>query len=98
MENKVVDEQGMLLSDPRSDEVNWRDTVYRVIPEALKVTGDSLVADHSALAEVLNVAYGQHEFTDEYVMTTFDFFDTVSPFSSPTDAEVPESVDSLFGF
>jgi mannose/cellobiose epimerase-like protein (N-acyl-D-glucosamine 2-epimerase family) len=33
MENKVVDEQGMLLGDPRTDVVNWRDTVYRTIPD-----------------------------------------------------------------
>jgi len=97
-ENKVIDEQGMLLSDPRSNYINWRDTVWRAIPEALKQTGDTLVADQSAISEILNVAYGQHEFTDMFLATTFDFFDVVSPFAMPTDVDVGESVDSLFGF
>lgn len=77
----VIDKNGMLIHDPRSNEVNWRDTVYRAIPDAIKQHGDALIADQSPIAELMNVAFAQHEFTDEFIQHTLDFFDLVSPFT-----------------
>jgi hypothetical protein len=79
-EDGVLDKDGMLLHNPRSDEINWRDTVYRAIPDAIRQHGDSLVADQSPLSEIMNMAYAQHEFTDEFIQHTLDFFELVSPF------------------
>ena len=81
----VTDQEGMLLQDPRSNAINWRDTVYRVIPDVLKSSGDSLIPDQSAISEIMNVAYAQHEFTDEFIQTTFDFFDQISPFNDENE-------------
>ena len=81
----VVDQEGMLIHDPRANGVNWRDTVYKAIPEAITQEKDSLVADESPLCEVLNVAYGQHEITDEFLDQTMNFFEWVSPFNTDED-------------
>ena len=84
-DNNIIDNNNYLYIDPRSNKVNWRDIVYKAIPEAIKQEGDSLVADQSALCELMNVAYGQHEFTDEYLTQTLDFFEMVSPFNTDED-------------
>ena len=36
---------------------------------------DTLVADESAIAEMMNVAYAMHEFTDAGMEATLDFFE-----------------------
>eukprot|EP00980_Cylindrotheca_fusiformis_P020986 scaffold7987_cov200-Cylindrotheca_fusiformis.AAC.15 len=60
-----VDEAGFLLEDPRQSD--WRSAVRTFSGS------DSLIADESALAEVMNVAYGLHEMTREGVREGLDF-------------------------
>eukprot|EP00913_Durusdinium_trenchii_P023023 g21618.t1 len=67
-EQHLVDSQGFLREDPRH---------RRWIATAESVLGfdapDSLVADESCLAEVMNVAWAKHEFTAQFAEEIFDF-------------------------
>lgn len=58
-------QNGLLTADPRAS--TWRHAV------GLKVDGDSLVADESPLAELLNVAFARHEFTARFAAAMLDF-------------------------
>jgi len=66
----LLDDQGLLLEDPRSSQ--WREVVKARFPELLQF--DSLNADESAISEELNVAWAMHEFTGDFVRQTLDFF------------------------
>ena len=69
LENGYLDKNTYeLIDDPRLS--NWRDVVKKTLPK----NEDSLVADLSPLSELFNVAYGQHEITDEYLDEVFEFF------------------------
>ena len=82
----IIDEKtGLLTNDPRAANNNWRDIVMKSIPDAIKHENDNLLPDQSALSEILNVAYAQHEFTDEFLSQTLDFFDELSPFNTDED-------------
>ena len=61
-----------LIDDPRQS--NWRDIVKKILPK----NEDSLISDLSPLSELMNVAYGQHEITDEYLNEIFIFFNKYS--------------------
>lgn len=61
-----LDAQGKLKVDPRTSQ--WRSVVKRVIGAT-----DSLVHDESGIAELLNVAYAQHEFTARYADEALNF-------------------------
>jgi len=67
----LLDENHMLTNDPRRSD--WRSVVRDRVPEVLAF--DSLVADQSAISEVLNVAYCVHEITAERIETILDVFD-----------------------
>ena len=71
----IVDNKGMLLSDPR--ESNWRDAVLHALPDIREV--DSLVENESAISELMNVAWGNHEITDEFLDDVYDFFGLHNP-------------------
>mmetsp|Transcript_6967 Transcript_6967/g.7083 ORF Transcript_6967/g.7083 Transcript_6967/m.7083 type:complete len:187 (-) Transcript_6967:246-806(-) len=60
-----------LIDDPRQTE--WRQVARTVLPHVVP-SKDSLIADESALSELMNLAYAGHEVTDEYLDETFDFF------------------------
>ena len=57
-----------LKDDPRQSQ--WR-TIFR---KTLPLNDDNLIADLSPISELMNLAYGQHEITDEYLDETFAFF------------------------
>jgi hypothetical protein len=56
-----------LRNDPRRSD--WRSVLA---PFAASM-GDSMVADKSALSEVLNVAWGMHEMSRDLVKESFEF-------------------------
>ncbi len=66
----LLDARGELVSDPRRSD--WRSVLRPVIPASQH---DSLVADASAVSEVLNVAWAMHEFTDAYIDESLDWFE-----------------------
>ena len=61
-----------LVEDPRGS--SWREVAIRALPHVVPAT-DSLVADESAISELLNLAFAQHEITDDFLSETFDFFE-----------------------
>jgi hypothetical protein len=63
----LVGKDGFLSADPRSS--TWRDVAAKVLP----ATKDSLVADASGVSELLNLAWAQHEITDERLEEQLDF-------------------------
>ena len=69
IENQYIDKTSHeLLNDPRQSD--WRTIVFKTLPS----NEDKLIADLSPISELFNVAYAQHEITDEYLNETFDFF------------------------
>eukprot|EP00416_Gambierdiscus_australes_P025496 CAMPEP_0171066192 /NCGR_PEP_ID=MMETSP0766_2-20121228/7280_1 /TAXON_ID=439317 /ORGANISM="Gambierdiscus australes, Strain CAWD 149" /LENGTH=339 /DNA_ID=CAMNT_0011522347 /DNA_START=48 /DNA_END=1067 /DNA_ORIENTATION=+ len=66
-ESGHLDADGLLLRDPRLS--NWRGAL-RTLALAL---GDSLVADESPIAEMLNVAWAKHELVGRYTDQILDF-------------------------
>jgi len=63
----ILDKDGFLKEDPRRS--NWRTILRPVVPEA-----DSLVADRSAVSEVLNVAWAMHEMSRDGVEDALSLF------------------------
>ena len=63
----LLGKDGFLSEDPRSSA--WRDVTAKVLP----ATKDSLVADASGVSELLNLAWAQHEITDERLSEQLDF-------------------------
>eukprot|EP00040_Diaphanoeca_grandis_P018453 m.97086 g.97086 ORF g.97086 m.97086 type:complete len:337 (-) comp26946_c0_seq7:87-1097(-) len=67
----IIDADGMLVSDPR--QVPWRDCLAEdPLPE---LHSDTLVADASALSEVLNVAWAKHELYSDAAVDMMRWFD-----------------------
>lgn len=64
----------MLLEDPRRS--SWRDSLAAL---GAALGGDSLRADESPIAEVLNVAWGVHEATAEHVDDALAFLEAHMP-------------------
>jgi hypothetical protein len=62
----------LLEDDPR--QTNWRQVVAMAIPSAVPHR-DNLIADHSAISELLNVAWDMHEITDDCNIEVFDWFE-----------------------
>jgi len=69
-EEKLIDESGKLLENPRGSD--WRKCLRKF------AGSDSLVADKSPISEVLNVAFAQHEMSSEFVDEMIDFFEEVA--------------------
>mmetsp|Transcript_130217 Transcript_130217/g.243644 ORF Transcript_130217/g.243644 Transcript_130217/m.243644 type:complete len:363 (-) Transcript_130217:150-1238(-) len=67
--NGFLDDQGKLKEDPRSSD--WRSALKS--PPSVIDGVDTLAPDESAVAELLNVAYAQHEFTSRYAREALDF-------------------------
>jgi len=65
-----VDSERMLRDDPRSS--GWRAALF---PLGDSLGGDSLIADQSPIAEVLNVAWAAHEATAEHVDAALAFLE-----------------------
>ena len=65
-----IDAEDQLTSDPRRS--TWRGTVRPIVAKHGVVT-DSLVADESPMAEILNVAYGLHECTSTEIDAVLSF-------------------------
>jgi len=63
----LLDEGGMLKRDARNQ--LWHDPVAAL----LAGQEDNLVPDEGCLAELMNVAYAQHEFTSQYAEEMLDF-------------------------
>ena len=70
--NIVSPVSGLLLGDPRRS--TWRDVVSTALPHVVP-SRDSLLADQSAVSELLNLAYAMHEVTDDYLKEVFAFFE-----------------------
>lgn len=66
----LLDKRGFLVSDPRGRV----GAAWRAALKGLDVGGDSLEADSSPLAEVLNVAWARHEISSERIEETLAFF------------------------
>jgi len=62
---------GRLKYDPRSSD--WRPVATKALPSIFPGV-DSLKADESPVSELLNLAWGEHEITDEYLHETMQFF------------------------
>lgn len=60
-----------LNEDPR--ESSWREVLQTALPQYIPQF-DSLIADRSAISELLNMAWAMHEITDEFTKEMFDFF------------------------
>jgi len=75
--------EGKLKSDPRR--TDWRSTFARneAAQAAVKASNDSLVADRSALSEVLNVAWAMHELVGDHISESLAWLE-----SGGRDAEV----------
>jgi zinc transporter 2 len=71
LNNNYLDSNNYLIQDPRTS--NWRNVVRSVSNEKLLGYHDSLVADRSPISEVLNVAWGYHEITSDFIKETIDF-------------------------
>lgn len=70
-----LDGQGYLREDPRRS--GWRECLMADkggVAGWLKRWGDDLVPDRSAVSELLNVAFAQHEIIAEHMDKTLDFF------------------------
>ena len=67
----LLDSQNFLIDDPRQSK--WRGVVKRALPGV----GDTLLADQSAISELLNVAYCKHEITAEHMEQTLTFFESL---------------------
>ena len=66
---------GFLLEDPRLS--RWREVAQEVLSSEVRGK-DSLRADESAIAEVMNVAWAEHEITDEHIDETLTWFQSHS--------------------
>lgn len=69
-----LDKDGYLLRDPRRSD--WREALRKTTndaPPLVALEKDSLVADESAISEVMNVAYGMHEMTRDGVKEGLEF-------------------------
>lgn len=66
----ILDHDGFLLNDPRQSD--WREVLRPVVPSSV----DSLVADASALSEVMNTAWAMHEFTDAHLEPLLDWLNS----------------------
>lgn len=66
----------MLVDDPRH--TDWRSAVQQAMSAASAqhpaLAAQSLVADESPISELINVAWAQHEITDESIEEVLDFF------------------------
>ena len=62
---------GFLQEDPRSSEFDWR--ALPAFQSIGQQVGDSLVADASGIAEVLNVAFARHEISADQSWQAFNF-------------------------
>jgi hypothetical protein len=62
---------GLLFEDPRQS--NWREVVS-ASSAAAAAHGLPMDPDQSALSEIMNVAWAQHEFCATDIQKTFDFF------------------------
>ena len=67
----LLDAEGLLVEDPRRS--RWREALRRAgaVPDEAR---DALQADASPLAEALNVAWAQHEYTAEHFDAVLDFW------------------------
>lgn len=69
-----LNETGYLLRDPRHSD--WREVIGPVLPKLLTTSlswsYDSLQPDHSAISEILNVAWGRHELSRDGVSNALD--------------------------
>ena len=74
---QLVSPQGELHADPRT--TPWREALFAdsIVNEILLAVGDTLVADESAIAEELNVAWAQHELVGSAIGATLDWFGQV---------------------
>eukprot|EP00937_MAST-01D_sp_MAST-1D-sp2_P001590 g1590.t1 len=72
----------LLLQDPRRSD--WREVLRAAPAVASVLKGDSLVADESALAEEMNVAWAMHELTAEHIEDTLSWFERVGGLSAAT--------------
>mmetsp|Transcript_99689 Transcript_99689/g.281433 ORF Transcript_99689/g.281433 Transcript_99689/m.281433 type:complete len:340 (+) Transcript_99689:81-1100(+) len=77
-----VDVDGFLREDPRSSA--WRGVVRRHVPSKQ----DSLVADESAISELLNVAWAKHEFVSGYTEELLDFCEAPQASAGTTTTEL----------
>jgi hypothetical protein len=76
VDNRILSDKNgafYLLNDPRKS--NWRDECSKIIPHIVPEV-DSLIQDKSGISELMNVAYGLHEFTDEYFDQTLKWFES----------------------
>eukprot|EP00934_Nitzschia_sp_Nitz4_P005984 Nitzschia sp. Nitz4//scaffold522_size6110//4165//5178//NITZ4_009187-RA/size6110-processed-gene-0.5-mRNA-1//-1//CDS//3329553943//5974//frame0 len=70
-----IDANGALVHDPRrpmdrdDPMMDWRKVLRKVVP----LDQDTMVADKSPIAEVMNVAYGMHEMTRDGVKEALQF-------------------------
>lgn len=62
---------GRLKYDPRSSD--WRPVATKALPAVFPAL-DTLKADESPVSELLNLAWGEHEITDEYLDETMQWF------------------------
>ena len=65
-EDLVDEKDGMLKKDPRHS--NWRSVVATLVEKST----DSLVADKSPIAELMNVAWAMHEFVADDAAAMMD--------------------------
>ena len=89
----LLDGEGKLADDPRR--TNWRNAVRGaaglsdVLPGIKPGQADTLQADESAVAEVLNMAYSAHEITADYMQETFSWIESkgasLTPSTSPAE-------------
>lgn len=71
---------GLLVDDPRGSD--WRNVAAKALPGVVP-TLDSLTADESGISELLNMAYAQHEMSNERLADVFAFMQSMeAPFSA----------------
>jgi hypothetical protein len=69
----IAQESGLLKQEPRMSD--WREIAQAALPHIVPLV-DSLVADRSPLAELMNLAWASHEITDEHIGDVLEFFDS----------------------
>jgi len=75
-EHGLVDDRGHLLGDSRAR--RWVRSVRRALAGR---SDDTLAPDESCIAELMNVAWAQHEMTSEYAGEILDFCEEIGGYS-----------------
>jgi hypothetical protein len=91
----LLDHESFLINDPRVHGEPWRAALAhmsRALPGLRPGEADSFVADSSSTAELLNVAYCQHEVTAEEMPSTIGWLATHSRVHVRVHAHAPERV------